>query len=84
VRFVGSVLAALPLFAGYLMIPFDARRRGLNDRLARTVVIDTPQLSRIELRRQRLRILSLRAPETLVSADSSDSDDDQPRVLNQA
>jgi uncharacterized RDD family membrane protein YckC len=39
VRFVGLTLAAIPLFAGFLPILFDARRRGLQDMLARTVVI---------------------------------------------
>lgn len=39
-RFVGLVLAALPLFAGFLLIPVDDRRRGLQDLLARTVVVD--------------------------------------------
>jgi hypothetical protein len=37
------VLAALPLFAGYLMILVDDRRRGLQDRMARTVVIEQPR-----------------------------------------
>ena len=40
VRLVGMVLAAIPLLAGYFMVLFDDRRRGLHDRLARTVVID--------------------------------------------
>jgi uncharacterized RDD family membrane protein YckC len=40
-RFVGLTLAAIPLFAGFLLILVDDRRRGLQDRLARTVVIDT-------------------------------------------
>ena len=39
-RFVGLSLAALPLFAGYLMILVDDRRRGLHDLLARTVVVE--------------------------------------------
>jgi uncharacterized RDD family membrane protein YckC len=39
-RFVGLTLAALPLFAGFLLILFDDRRRGLHDRIARTVVVD--------------------------------------------
>ena len=39
-RFVGLTLAALPLFAGFLLILFDDRRRGLHDRLARTVVVN--------------------------------------------
>jgi hypothetical protein len=32
------VIAAIPLFAGYLLILVDDRRRGLNDRIAGTVV----------------------------------------------
>jgi uncharacterized RDD family membrane protein YckC len=39
-RFVGLTLAALPLFAGFLLILVDDRRRGLQDRIARTVVVD--------------------------------------------
>jgi uncharacterized RDD family membrane protein YckC len=39
VRLAGMVLAAIPLFAGFLLILIDDRRRGLQDRLARTVVI---------------------------------------------
>ncbi len=39
-RFVGLTLAALPLFAGFLMILVDDRRRGLQDRIARTVVVE--------------------------------------------
>ncbi len=39
-RFVSLMLAALPLFAGFLMILIDARRRGLHDWIARTVVVD--------------------------------------------
>jgi uncharacterized RDD family membrane protein YckC len=48
VRLGGMVLAALPLFAGFLLILVDDRRRGLQDRLARTVVVyarDAPRLS---------------------------------------
>ena len=43
-RFVGLVLSAAPLFAGYLMILFDSRRRALHDRLARTVVVESPTI----------------------------------------
>jgi uncharacterized RDD family membrane protein YckC len=43
VRFAGMVLAAIPLFAGYLLVLVDDRRRGLHDRLARTVVVDAPE-----------------------------------------
>jgi uncharacterized RDD family membrane protein YckC len=39
-RFVGLTLAALPFFAGFLLILVDDRRRGLHDRLARTVVVE--------------------------------------------
>lgn len=40
VRCVGLLLAALPLFAGYLLIPIDRQRRGFQDRLARTLVVE--------------------------------------------
>jgi len=39
-RFAALMLAALPLFAGLLPILVDARRRGLHDMLAGTVVVD--------------------------------------------
>jgi uncharacterized RDD family membrane protein YckC len=39
VRLVGLVLAILPLFAGFIPVLFDDRRRGLHDRIARTLVI---------------------------------------------
>jgi uncharacterized RDD family membrane protein YckC len=48
VRLGGMLLAAIPLFAGFLLILVDDRRRGLQDRLARTVVryaSDAPRLS---------------------------------------
>jgi uncharacterized RDD family membrane protein YckC len=48
VRLGGMALAALPLFAGFLLILVDDRRRGLQDRLARTVVVyasDAPRLN---------------------------------------
>jgi uncharacterized RDD family membrane protein YckC len=38
-RVVGTVLAIVPLFAGYLPVLFDDRRRGLPDFLAGTVVV---------------------------------------------
>ena len=41
-RFGALLLAALPLFAGFLPILVDARRRGLHDMLARTVVVRAP------------------------------------------
>lgn len=52
-RFIGLVLAAIPLFAGYVLILFDDKRRGLQDRIARTVVVEAPQLSYVEARRQK-------------------------------
>lgn len=39
-RFVALTIAVLPLLAGILLILFDDRRRGLHDRMARTVVVD--------------------------------------------
>ena len=41
-RFGALVLAALPLFAGFLPILVDDRRRGLHDMLAGTVVVAVP------------------------------------------
>lgn len=38
-RLVGMVLAALPLFAGFLLVLVDDRRRGLQDMVARTIVV---------------------------------------------
>ena len=46
-RFAGLLLAALPLFAGFLPILVDARRRGLQDMLAGTVVVSAPQQKRV-------------------------------------
>ncbi|HYK07164.1 MAG TPA: RDD family protein [Gaiellaceae bacterium] len=39
VRLVGLLLAIVPLFAGFLPVLFDSRRRALPDYLARTVVL---------------------------------------------
>jgi uncharacterized RDD family membrane protein YckC len=41
-RFAGLIIAALPLFAGFLPILFDERRRGVQDMLAGTVVVSAP------------------------------------------
>jgi len=41
-RLAGMVLAAIPFFAGFLLIAVDDRRRGLQDRLARTLVLYGP------------------------------------------
>jgi uncharacterized RDD family membrane protein YckC len=54
VRLIGMILAAIPLLAGYFMVLFDDRRRGLHDRLARTVVIDAPD-TETPVRRMRAR-----------------------------
>jgi uncharacterized RDD family membrane protein YckC len=51
VRCIGVVLAALPLFAGYVLILFDGKRRGFQDRLAGTLVVEAPQQSLAEARR---------------------------------
>jgi uncharacterized RDD family membrane protein YckC len=41
-RMVGLLLAAIPLFAGFLTILVDPRRRGVHDMLAGTVVVAVP------------------------------------------
>jgi uncharacterized RDD family membrane protein YckC len=38
-RFIGMLVCALPVGAGFLLVLVDARRRGLHDRLARTLVV---------------------------------------------
>jgi uncharacterized RDD family membrane protein YckC len=42
VRFGALILAALPLFAGFLPILLDDRRRGVHDMLGGTVVVPAP------------------------------------------
>ncbi len=42
-RLAALVLAVIPLFAGLVPILVDDRRRGLHDRLARTVVVSVPE-----------------------------------------
>jgi uncharacterized RDD family membrane protein YckC len=54
-RCIGVVLAALPLFAGYVLILFDGRRRGFQDRFAGTLVVEAPSLSLAAQRRARTR-----------------------------
>jgi uncharacterized RDD family membrane protein YckC len=39
VRAVGTLIAVVPFFAGYLPVLFDERRRGLPDYLAGTEVV---------------------------------------------
>ena len=41
-RFLGLILAALPLFAGFVPILLANRRRGVHDMLAGTVVVHVP------------------------------------------
>jgi uncharacterized RDD family membrane protein YckC len=70
IRCVGLVLAALPLFAGYALILFDRRRRGLQDRLAGTVVVEAPDMSFAEakrLRHQDARHAASEGPAAVVS-----------------
>jgi uncharacterized RDD family membrane protein YckC len=55
VRCGGTLLAAIPLFAGFVPILFDARRRGFQDHLARTVVVEAEQLSIASARRAKMR-----------------------------
>jgi uncharacterized RDD family membrane protein YckC len=43
VRLIGLGLAIIPLFAGFLPVLFDSRRRALQDYLARTVVRYEPE-----------------------------------------
>ena len=54
VRLLAMILAAIPLLAGYFMVLFDDRRRGLHDRLAHTVVVDAPD-TETPVRRMRAR-----------------------------
>jgi uncharacterized RDD family membrane protein YckC len=42
VRLIGTMLAAIPLLAGFLPVLVDARRRGFHDWLARSVVVHVP------------------------------------------
>lgn len=41
-RCAGVLLAAIPLFAGFIPILYDDKRRGFQDRLARTLVVEAP------------------------------------------
>ena len=66
-RCAGLVLSAIPLFAGYVMILFDRDRRAFHDRLARTIVVESPAVSLVEARRVRRR-----AERELRSSDSGD------------
>jgi uncharacterized RDD family membrane protein YckC len=63
-RCAGVLLAALPLFAGFVRILFDPRRRGFQDRLAGTLVIEAPKTGYIATRRaaKRAEYEALRSP----------------------
>lgn len=76
VRCLCLVLSALPLFAGYLMIPFDSRRRALHDVIARTAVVESAKMSLAAIRRAR------RQAERELR--SSDSGDERGAVVSQA
>jgi uncharacterized RDD family membrane protein YckC len=52
VRLLGVILAALPLGAGFLPILFDRRRRGLQDRLAGSLVVEAPAEPMAQRRRR--------------------------------
>jgi uncharacterized RDD family membrane protein YckC len=56
-RCVGVVLAALPLFAGFVPILFDGRRRGFQDWLGRTVVVEAPGPSIADVSRAKKRAI---------------------------
>ena len=49
IRLVGLLVAIVPLFAGFLPVLFDARRRGLHDYLAGTVVLYADRMPATEL-----------------------------------
>jgi uncharacterized RDD family membrane protein YckC len=51
-RLIAMFIAALPLLAGYFMVLFDDRRRGLHDHMAGTVVLDAPE-TETRVRRRR-------------------------------
>jgi len=55
VRFVGVVLAALPLFAGFIPILFDDRRRGFQDRVAGSSVVEAPPQTERRAQREAYR-----------------------------
>jgi uncharacterized RDD family membrane protein YckC len=75
VRAIGLVLAAIPLFAGYLPIAIGRKRRGLQDYLARTIVVDAPQLSVADVRRSAAQAKRTRA--LIISGDAAGAIDGQ-------
>jgi uncharacterized RDD family membrane protein YckC len=71
-RFGGVLVAALPLFAGFVPVLYDERRRAFQDRLAGTVVVETPAVSFAEsLRaRKRAQYIASRPPPPDLEAES--------------
>ncbi|HTX09983.1 MAG TPA: RDD family protein [Solirubrobacteraceae bacterium] len=57
VRCVGVILAALPLFIGFVPILYDSRRRGFQDQFAHTVVVEAPGPSIAEVSRAKKRAI---------------------------
>lgn len=47
-RLVGSILAAVPIFVGFIWIAFDERKQGWHDKLAATYVVKIPKLQDAE------------------------------------
>ena len=72
-RTVGLVLAAIPLFAGYLPIAIGRKHRGLQDYLARTIVVDAPQQSVADVRRIAAQLKRTRA--LVAAGDATDTPD---------
>ena len=82
VRAIGLVLAAIPLFAGYLPIAIGRKHRGLQDYLARTIVVDAPEQSvadtqRIAAQANRTRTLILSGEATYAPDGHAPHDGDQ-------
>lgn len=82
VRWVGMTLAMIPLFAGYLPILFG--RRGFPDWLAHTLVLDAPQISLANARREAKRSARSASndggPPTSDGRESHSSNDDVPTM----
>jgi uncharacterized RDD family membrane protein YckC len=57
IRCLGVILAALPLFLGFVPILYDSRRRGFQDQFAHTVVIEAPGPSIAEVSRAKRRAI---------------------------
>lgn len=56
-RFLGYIVAMIPLFIGFLMIPFNKKKKGLHDMMAGTVVIySRPYNATLEEKKKKWRI----------------------------